>query len=68
MIQQMKQDIKKQMLQRTDECTSAVQNPYEDNGKWYWYDETTLPYGPYETKEQAQCELQKYVDYLLKLM
>lgn len=33
---------------------------YRD-GKWYFRDETTDEYGPYETQKEASFELDKYV-------
>lgn len=42
-------------------------NPiYKDrNGKYYFWDETwTTSFGPYQTKEKAEKELDKYVRYL----
>lgn len=36
-------------------------NPYMENGKWYWYDETESLSDPYETEEEARKALDRYV-------
>lgn len=33
----------------------------EQGGKWYWWDEAYNKYGPYNTKQDAQNALDKYV-------
>ena len=44
-----------------------IPNPYKDeyNNNWYWFDETELSYGPYETWEEANEDLQKFVEEVL---
>lgn len=39
-------------------------NPYLEDGKWFWYDETAQPSKSYETKEEATTALNKYVNWL----
>lgn len=39
-------------------------NPYFENGKWYWFDETKYPSEPYNTKEEAQKDLDEYIKRL----
>lgn len=38
-----------------------MDNPYQREGKWYFFDETEQEHGPYETKKQAEWELDWYV-------
>lgn len=44
-----------------------TQNPYKDTltKKWFWYDETTDNYGPYDTWEEANEDLQIYIEEVL---
>ena len=52
---------------RSDEISESSytrDNPYLENGKWFWYDETTEPSQPYDTKEEATKALNKYVSWL----
>ena len=39
-------------------------NPYEEDGKWWFYDETEEAHGPYETEEYAKRQLDAYVKLL----
>jgi hypothetical protein len=39
-------------------------NPYEKDGKWYFYDETQDEHGPYPTEEKAYAEFTLYGIYL----
>jgi len=43
----------------------AVDQVYEKNGKWYFYDETfTTSYGPFNTEEIARIKLGKYLELM----
>ena len=42
-----------------------LDNPYEKDGKWWWYDETQLDYGPYDTEEEALLVLKEYCEKYL---
>lgn len=44
-----------------------MENPYldTDSKKWFWYDETELSYGPYDTWEEANKDLQKFIREIL---
>lgn len=46
----------------------GIPNPFlsKEDGKWYWFDETELLSEPYDTKEEAEKELEKYVEWLEK--
>lgn len=37
-------------------------NPYQkdENGKWYWNDETGLEEGPYDSEGAAKADLDRY--------
>ncbi len=37
-----------------------LKNPYEENGEWFFYDETYESYGPYETEKEAKYQLDRY--------
>ncbi len=43
---------------------SGKPNPYFENGKWYWYDETCFPSRPYDTESEAKKDLNRYVCWL----
>jgi len=41
-------------------------NPYERDGKWYWYDyEQEVEQGPYSSKFAALVELEEFVRNLV---
>ena len=40
-------------------------NPYQVDEFWYWYDETSNIYGPYETEQAAAAELHRYAKEVL---
>ena len=40
-------------------------NPYERDGKWYWYDETDEEQGPFDTYYAALFSLEDYIMNIL---
>jgi hypothetical protein len=47
----------------TEQCRRP--NPYEREGKWWFYDEADSEHGPYDDRVTACVELHKYVDTYL---
>jgi len=39
-------------------------NPYQRDGKWYWYDESEEEYGPYVTEDEATYIFLQYMEIL----
>jgi len=35
-------------------------NPFQLDHGWFWYDETKIEYGPYNTYELAKADLERY--------
>jgi hypothetical protein len=40
-------------------------NPYEHEGKWWFYDEADIEHGPYDDRVTAGIELNRYVEAYL---
>lgn len=44
----------------------TLENPYERDGKWFFYDEMGCEYGPYKSQQKAARELKSYCRWLDK--
>jgi len=43
-------------------------NPFEKDGKWYWWDEAGDQNGPYDSEEEASKKMHEYAAYLNSLL
>ena len=53
--------------QATQSPLYQLPNPYMDENGWWWYDETEMPDGPYDTRAEAATVCDNYCREVLGL-